>query len=69
MDTYGGLWTACITDDAMVAVYKNGFRVLGDIPSDLRNALRDTTLDIYRLKIAGTAWFFADRSGHFRYNM
>lgn len=63
------LWAACITDDAVVAVYEEGFRVFGEIPQSLRTALKETSLDVYRLKIAGTAWFFADKNGKYRYNM
>lgn len=66
---YGELWTVSLTDNAIVAVYSGGYKILGDIPESLRNALNETSIDIYRLKIAGSAWFFADKSGHYRYNM
>lgn len=69
MDSYGGVQTACITDDGCVVVYENGYRFLGNVPNDLKTALKETKLDVYRLKIAGTAWFFADKSGRYRYNM
>ena len=68
-DEYGQLWAACITDDALVAVYANGYRFLGDVPQSLKNALDKTRLDVYRLKIAGQAWFFADMEGNYEYNM
>lgn len=68
-EAYGQLWAACITDDALVAVYEDGFKVFGNIPDSLRRALRDTTLDVYRLKIAGSAWFFADLDGRYKYSM
>lgn len=66
---YGMLWAACVTDDAVVAVYENGYRFLGNVPDDLQRALRTSDLDVYRLKIAGTAWFFADTNGSYHYNM
>ena len=66
---YGQLWAACVTDDAMVAVFANGYKFFGNYPSDLKKALQETSLDVYRLKIAGTAWFFADERGVYRYNM
>lgn len=69
LENHGQLWTACITDDGLVAVYERGYRYLGNVPSDLKRALGETDLDVYRLKIAGTAWFFADRDGRYRYNM
>lgn len=68
-EEYGMLWSVCITDDACVAVYQTGYRSLGNIPSTLASALRNTNIDVYRLKIAGSSWFFADLDGHFRYNM
>ena len=66
---HGQLWAVCITSDAMVAVYEKGYKFYGDVPSDLRSALRETNLNVYRLKIAGSAWFFADKNGNYRYNM
>ena len=66
---YGKLWAACVTDDALVAVYEDGFRFMGEIPESLTSALSDTTLDVYRLKIAGDSWFFADSNGRYHYNM
>lgn len=69
MNTFGTLWTACITDDCLVAVFENGYKFLGNVPSDLRQALNNTSLNVFRLKIAGTAWFFADFSGGYQYNM
>lgn len=69
MKDWGALWAACITDDGLVAVFENGYKYIGNIPSDLEAALRETSLDVYRLKIAGSAWFFADKNGSYRYNM
>ena len=65
----GKLWSACITDDALVAVYAEGYHFVGEIPPTLHQALRDTRLNVYRLKIAGTAWFFADVDGRYNYHM
>lgn len=69
VDKYGALWAACITSDAMVACYANGFRFYGNVPYDLKNALQEANFDVYRIKIAGTAWFFSDGKGSYRYNM
>jgi hypothetical protein len=63
------LWAACVTEDAIVAVYADGYQFLGNVPQSLRNALNTTKLDVYRLKIAGTSWFFADKNGSYQYNM
>lgn len=69
LSSHGQLWAVCITGDAMVAVYENGYKFYGEVPDDLRSALKESTLDVFRLKIAGTAWFFADKKGNYRYNM
>ena len=68
-DKHGQLWAACITDEAIVAVYANGYSFSGDVPQSLLDALDKTRLDVYRLKIAGSAWFFADLDGDYEYNM
>lgn len=67
--THGELWAACITDDAIVAVYAKGYSFLGEVPYSLKTALQETKLDVFRLKIAGDSWFFADKNGSYRYNM
>ena len=69
LEKYGALWTACLTDDGLVAVYEKGYKYLGNVPDDLKKALRDSDLDVYRLKIAGGSWFFADKDGNYHYNM
>lgn len=68
-DSYGMLWTACVSEDGLVAVYESGYKFYGNVPSSLRTALSETDMDVYRLKIAGSAWFFADKNGRYRYNM
>ncbi len=68
-EKYGALWAACVTNDAMVAVYEDGYKFWGNVPESLKSALRDSDLNVYRIKIAGTAWFFADKEGNYRYNM
>jgi uncharacterized membrane protein len=68
-DSFGELWAACVTDDAMVAVYESGYKYHGNVPSDLKDALRKSSIDVFRLKIAGTSWFFADKNGENDYKM
>jgi hypothetical protein len=65
----GQLWAACVTDDAIVAVFEDGYKFFGEVPNSLREALKEAKLDVFRLKIAGDAWFFADKNGDFRYKM
>ena len=68
-EKYGKIWAACVTDAAAVAVYENGYQFLGEIPDSLQKALDETDLNVYRLKVAGDAWFFADQEGGFQYEM
>lgn len=65
----GKLWAACVTDDALVAVFDRGYRFMGDVPESLKTALRETSLDVYRLKISGGSWFFADKNSKYKYRM
>ncbi|MBR3408741.1 MAG: trypsin-like peptidase domain-containing protein [Paludibacteraceae bacterium] len=66
---YGMLWAACVTEDGLVACYEKGYKFYGEIPSELRQRLSETDFDVYRIKIAGDAYFFADKEGHFHYKM
>ena len=66
---YGHLRAACLTDDALVAVYDGGYRFFGNVPESLKEALKKTTIDVYYIKIAGDSWFFADKNGKFDYYM
>lgn len=68
-EKFGVLWAACITSDAMVACYENGYKFYGNVPNDLRTALQETSMNVFRIKMAGTAWFFSDNKGRYRYNM
>lgn len=69
MDDYGAVWATCITDDAVVVVYERGYKFLGEIPSTLRDKLRSTSINVYRLKIAGEAWFLSDGKSKYDYRM
>ena len=69
MEEYGAVWTTCITEDAMVVVYEEGFQTLGEIPSTLESKLTSTPIDVYRLKIAGEAWFISDGKSNYDYHM
>lgn len=39
MDYYGAVLATCITEDAAVVVYEEGYRFLGDVPQDLKRRL------------------------------
>jgi DNA-directed RNA polymerase subunit RPC12/RpoP len=67
---YGTLLAAAVSTDAAVAVYDGGYKFYGNVPADLKEALRNTSVDVRIIKIAGSAWFFADKTGYgYRYNM
>ena len=68
-EKYGPLLTASITDNTMVAVFTQGIRYSGNVPQSLLEALEKTKLNVFRLKIAGSSWFFADEEGNYEYIM
>lgn len=68
-DKYGQLWTACITNDAIVAVYESGYKFWGDVPEDLTEQLINCSSNVYMVKMSGDAWFFRCTDGHMEYNM
>ena len=69
MNKYGGVWATCVTDDAAVVVYEEGYRFLGNVPEDLKRRLDTISFNVYRIKIAGTAWFISDNKSRYAYNM
>lgn len=66
---YGQVWTACVTDDAMIAVYESGFKYAGNIPEDLKDALRACEGDVYTVKLSGNAWLFRCTDGSGSYHL
>lgn len=68
MSKYGKLWTAHLTEDGCALVYKGGYKFLGNVPSRLKEKLRETNKDIYRLKfLKDGAYFIADKNGWYSY--
>ena len=66
---FGMLWAACLTNEALVACYQGGYKFLGNIPYSLKEALTATKMNVYRIKIAGEAWFFSDFYGNYQGKM
>lgn len=66
---FGELRSACICGGDAVAVFNRGFLFWGNVPYDLKKALRETLLNVRIIKIAGKAWFFSDAHGFYQYNM
>lgn len=69
MDYYGAVLATCITEDAAVVVYEEGYRFLGEVPQDLKRRLETVSFNVYRVKIAGSAWFISDNKSRYSYNM
>lgn len=69
MEDFGGVWATCITPDAVIVVYEEGFKFLGNIPSDLKRRLSTVDFNVYRIKLAGSAWFMSDGRSQYAYNM
>lgn len=67
IENMGKVSTACISENAVMVVYEDSFRYDGNVPAGLLEAIRNTDIHIFRIKISGQSWFFADISGK-RYN-
>lgn len=69
-EKHGQIWTVHITNDAMVAVFENGYKFFGNVPDDLKDALDKTNINVFRLKFTPQgAFFFADRKGRYAYSL
>jgi hypothetical protein len=66
---YGHVYSACLTNDALIIVYDKGYNSMGNFPESLGKALNDARIDVYRIKIAGNSWFFADKEGNYRMSL
>jgi hypothetical protein len=67
---HGELWAACMTNDALVAVYSRGYKFLGKVPEKLKKKLTSTSINVYRLKFLSNGhYFFADKKGEYDFFM
>lgn len=70
MNSYGALWAAHITNDGLVLCFERGYKFLGNVSEKLKDALRDSKYNVYRIKFTSRgSYFFADKDGHFSYWM
>lgn len=70
IDMYGQLWAAHLTDDGAVLCYERGYKFLGNVPTNLKNALSESDLDVFRIKfLPDGTYFFADTDGYYEYYM
>lgn len=70
IEEYGQLWAAHLTDDGLVLCYERGYHTLGNVPENLKEKLRETTIDVYRVKfLSDGTYFIADKDGRYSYYM
>ena len=68
IETHGQLWAAHLTNDACVLCFENGYKFLGNVPPKLKDALKATKYDVYRIKFTKEgSYFFADQEGHYTF--
>lgn len=67
---FGEFWAAHLTNDGMVLCYERGYKYLGNVPENLKQKLRDTKIDVFRIKfLSDGSYFIADFNGNYSYNM
>ncbi len=70
IEEFGQLWTAHMTDDAVMLCFENGYMYRGDVPENLLDTLRETDIDVYRVKFTSDGcYFIADVDGTYDYYM
>lgn len=70
IETHGQLWAAHLTNDACVLCFENGYKFLGNVPQKLKDALKASKYDVYRIKFTKEgSYFFADQEGHYTFWM
>lgn len=67
---YGQLWAAHLTNDGLVLCYENGYKYMGNVPANLKQTLRETNINVYRIKfLSDGSYFIADKEGAYSYYM
>lgn len=70
INSHGSLWAAHLTNDGLVLCFAGGYKFLGNVPNKLKEALKSSTFDVYRIKFTSNgSYFFADKDGHYSYYM
>lgn len=70
LNMYGGLWAAHMTNDGLALCFEEGYKFMGMVPQKLKNALKESHLNVFRLKFTSQgSYFFADKNGKFSYYM
>lgn len=67
---FGEFWAAHLTNDGMVLCYERGYKFLGNVPDNLKQKLKDTKMNVFRIKfLSDGSYFIADFNGKYAYNM
>lgn len=70
LEDYGSLWSAHLTNDGVVLCFKDGYKYFGNVPIKLKQSLKESSIDAYRIKFTSEgSYFYADKSGKYRYYM
>lgn len=70
IESFGQLWAAHMTDDGLVLCYEGGYKFMGYVPNTLREKLKKTKIDVFRIKFLNDGTFFiADKYGNYDYWM
>lgn len=69
-DEFGAFLSAHLTNDGMVLCFKRGYKYRGNVPERLKQKLRESSLDVKRVKfLSDGSYFFADANGSCGYNL
>jgi hypothetical protein len=67
---HGEFWAAHLTNDGLVLCFEKGYSFLGNVPSNLKQKLNETELNVFRLKfLSDGSYFIADFDGRYAFNM
>lgn len=67
---YGQLWAAHMTNDGLVLCYEGGYKFMGYVPENLKQKLRETNINVFRIKfLSDGTYFIADKNGRYAYYM
>ena len=70
IEEYGQLWAAHMTNDGLVLCYEGGYKFMGNVPENLKQKLRKTNIDVFRIKfLSDGTYFIADKDGNYSYYM
>lgn len=67
---FGEFWAAHLTNDGLVLCFENGYKFQGNVPTNLKNKLKETKINVFRIQfLEDGTFFFADKNGAYEYYM